>query len=82
MDEPLLGKITQGERMLIYIDSRKEPYEGSIGFISPVAEFTPKNIETMELRPELVYRFRVIIKNPDSHLKQGMPVTIKCKKDT
>ena len=82
VDEPLLGKITQGESMLIYIDSRKEPYEGSIGFISPVAEFTPKNIETMVLRPELVYRFRVIIKHPDSHLKQGMPVTIKCKKDT
>jgi len=82
VDEPLLGKITQGESMLVYIDSRKEPYEGSIGFISPVAEFTPKNIETMELRPDLVYRFRVIIKHPDSHLKQGMPVTIKCKKDT
>ena len=82
VDEPLLGKITQGQSMLIYIDSRKEPYEGSIGFISPVAEFTPKNIETMELRPDLVYRFRVIIKHPDSHLKQGMPVTIKCKKDT
>lgn len=79
--EPLLGKITQGESMLVYIDSRKEPYEGSIGFISAVAEFTPKNIETTELRPDLVYRFRVIIKNPDSHLKQGMPVTIKCKED-
>jgi len=82
VDEPLLGKITQGTSMLIYTDSRKEPYEGSIGFISPVAEFTPKNIETTELRPDLVYRFRVIIKNPDSHLKQGMPVTIKCKEDT
>ena len=81
VDEPLLGKITQGEPMLVYTDSRKEPYEGSIGFISPVAEFTPKNIETMELRPDLVYRFRVIIKNPDSHLKQGMPVTIKREKD-
>lgn len=82
VDEPLLGKITQGETLWVYIDSRKEPYEGSIGFISPVAEFTPKNIETMELRPDLVYRFRVIIKHPDSHLKQGMPVTIKHKKDT
>jgi HlyD family secretion protein len=82
VDEPLLGKITQGETLWVYIDSRKEPYEGSIGFISPVAEFTPKNIETMELRPDLVYRFRVIIKHPDAHLKQGMPVTIKPKKET
>ncbi len=76
VDEPLLGKIKRGEKMHLYIDSREEPYVGHIGFISPVAEFTPKNIETMELRPDLVYRFRIIIENPDAMLKQGMPVTI------
>ncbi|QIR75882.1 efflux RND transporter periplasmic adaptor subunit [Sulfurospirillum diekertiae] len=81
VDEPDLGSITQGEKMLVYVDSRKKPYEGHIGFISPVAEFTPKNIETTQLRPDLVYRFRVIIAEPDSHLKQGMPVTITCQKD-
>lgn len=82
VDEPLLGKIKRGEEMLIYTDSRKEPYKGSIGFISDVAEFTPKNIETTVLRPDLVYRFRVIITNPDSGLKQGMPVTIKALEDS
>lgn len=81
IDEPLLGKIKRGEQMLVYTDSKKEPYKGTIGFISDVAEFTPKNIETTELRPDLVYRFRVIITNPDSTLKQGMPVTIKALKE-
>lgn len=75
--EAELGKIKQGEKMLVYTDVRAEPYEGHVGFISPIAEFTPKNIETPETRPNLVYRFRVIITNPTPELKQGLPVTIK-----
>ncbi|MDH4945022.1 HlyD family efflux transporter periplasmic adaptor subunit [Sulfurimonas sp. C5] len=75
--EAELGKIKQGQKMLVYTDVREEPYEGYVGFISPVAEFTPKNIETPEARPNLVYRFRVIITNPSAELKQGLPVTVK-----
>lgn len=81
VDESNLGKIKPSEKMLIYTDSRKEPYEGYIGFISSNAEFTPKNIQTEELRADLVYRFRVIVKNPDNNLKQGMPVTLKIVKE-
>jgi HlyD family secretion protein len=52
------------------------PYAGHIGFISPTAEFTPKTVETRELRTDLVYRLRVIVDNPDGGLRQGMPVTV------
>ena len=51
-------------------------YHGFIGFISPTAEFTPKTVETRELRTDLVYRLRVIVDNPDGGLRQGMPVTV------
>ena len=59
IDEKNLGNIKPGLKMSIQTDSRSENYEGVIGFISPVAEFTPKNIETQELRADLVYSFRV-----------------------
>jgi membrane fusion protein YbhG len=52
------------------------PYAGHIGFISPTAEFTPKTVETRELRTGLVYRLRVVVDNPDGGLRQGMPVTV------
>ncbi|MDR1977094.1 MAG: HlyD family efflux transporter periplasmic adaptor subunit [Campylobacteraceae bacterium] len=80
VDEPNLGAISQGDEVLVYADVREEPYLGVVGNISPVAEFTPKNIETIELRSDLVYRFRVLLKDPDKKIKQGMPVTVKLKK--
>ena len=75
--EPDLGKVPPGTLVKIYTDTRKEPYDGSIGFVSPTAEFTPKNVETQDLRTALVYRLRVIVRNPDAALRQGMPVTVK-----
>jgi HlyD family secretion protein len=80
VDEPYLGVISQGDKVFVYADVRKEPYAGIVGYISPLAEFTPKNIETMELRSDLVYHFRVLLQDPDKKIKQGMPVTIKLKK--
>ncbi|MFV0481675.1 MAG: HlyD family efflux transporter periplasmic adaptor subunit, partial [Campylobacteraceae bacterium] len=79
VDEPNLGTISQGMKVDIFTDTKTEPYSGQIGYISPVAEFTPKNIETIELRADLVYYFRVLVLNPDSKIKQGMPVTVKLK---
>ena len=52
-------------------------YHGHVGFISPTAEFTPKTVETRELRTDLVYRLRVVVDNPDGGLRQGMPVTVR-----
>ena len=51
-------------------------YPARVGFISPTAEFTPKTVETRELRTNLVYRLRVLVDKPDGGLRQGMPVTV------
>jgi len=80
IDQKRLADIKTGLNMLVYSDSRKEPYNGYISFISSIAEFTPKNIETQELRADLVYSFRVIVKDFDDRLKQGMPVTLEVAK--
>lgn len=75
--EPVLGKIHPGLEVTVTTDSAPDrPYRGKIGFISPVAEFTPKSVETPELRTDLVYRLRVVIDEPDQGLRQGMPVTV------
>jgi HlyD family secretion protein len=52
-------------------------FEGWIGFISPVAEFTPKNVETTDLRTKLVYEVRVFARDPQNRLRLGMPVTVR-----
>jgi HlyD family secretion protein len=78
ISEPYLGLIYPGMPAEIYTDTPGGPvYKGQIGFISPVAEFTPKTVETTDLRTTLVYRLRIIVDNPDYRLKQGMPVTVK-----
>ena len=78
MSERYLGIIKQGMKALVYTDSNKEKaYEGLVSFISPLAEFTPKNVQTEDLRTDLVYRFRIILKEHDDMIRQGMPVTIK-----
>lgn len=75
--EPLLGKVHPGMSMLVWTDSRPDhPYAARVGFVSPVAEFTPKNVETQSLRTDLVYRLRIIVDEPDEGLRQGMPVTV------
>ena len=76
--EPDLGIVFPGMEAEIYTDTKKgTPYKGHVGFISPVAEFTPKTVETTQLRTDLVYRLRIIAENPDQGLRQGMPVTVK-----
>lgn len=77
ISEKFLGKIKKGISAKIYTDSNSKTYTGKVSFISSVAEFTPKNVETEELRSDLVYRFRIIVEDFDEGLKQGMPVTIK-----
>lgn len=78
VSEPQLGLIYPGMPAEVYTDTlRGHAYLGHIGFISPVAEFTPKTVETTQLRTDLVYRLRVIVDNPDHGLRQGMPVTVK-----
>ncbi len=75
--EPDLGRIHPGMKVEIRTDSHDgKSYGGQIGYISPRAEFTPKTVETAELRTALVYRLRIVVEKPDEGLRQGMPVTV------
>ncbi len=75
--EPDLGRVHPGMKVRVTSDTAPyRAYEGTVGFVSPVAEFTPKSVETPELRTDLVYRLRIVIANPGPDLRQGMPVTV------
>lgn len=78
VSEIYLGTVYPGMPAKIYTDTPNgKIYDGNVGFISPVAEFTPKTVETTQLRTDLVYRLRIYASNPDLGLRQGMPVTVK-----
>lgn len=76
VDEPHLGRVAPGQRVTVTTDSSGAVYEGKVGFISPRAEFTPRSVETTELRTDLVYRLRIVVDASDEGLRQGMPVTV------
>ena len=74
--EPDLGRIVPGMKAEVRTDSYPDKvYRGWVGFISPTAEFTPKNVETPDLRTRLVYQVRVLVCNPRNELRLGMPAT-------
>lgn len=83
LSETDLGNIKYGMKAKVLTDSvnpetgKKREYNGWIGYISPVAEFTPKTVQTEDLRTDLVYRVRVYVYDIDKYLRQGMPTTIK-----
>ncbi len=77
IDEPDLGKIHAGMKAEVVTDSYPEKaYSAWIGYISPTAEFTPKTVQTTEVRTSLVYQVRVYVDNPQNELRLGMPVTV------
>jgi HlyD family secretion protein len=77
VSEPDLGRIRPGMDVQIKTDTPGgKTYSGKIGFISTTAEFTPKTVETTELRTSLVYRLRIVVEDPSGYLRQGMPVTV------
>jgi HlyD family secretion protein len=77
VDESDLGRISPGMAVEVTTDSNTKTYHGSIGYIAPTAEFTPKTVQTRDLRTDLVYRLRVIVDDPDDGLRQGQPVTVR-----
>ena len=80
VEEPDLGKLRHGMAAQISSDSFPDKtYQGWVGYISPTAEFTPKAVETTELRASLVYQVRVFACNPQDQLRLGMPVTVSIK---
>lgn len=78
--EPELGLIRFGMPAEVVTDvGNGKRFVGQVGFISPVATFTPKTVETLDLRTQLVYPLRIITEDPDNLLRQGMPVTVYLK---
>jgi HlyD family secretion protein len=76
-----LGRVQPGMAATLVIDSDPQPLAGKVGFMSSVAEFTPKTVQTEELRTSLVYEIRVLADDPQDRLRLGMPVTVKLKRD-
>lgn len=77
VDEPRLGRIRPGMRVEAETDAAPgRRFAGHVGYIAPAAEFTPKNVETYEVRTSLVYRIRVQVEDPDNIMRQGMPVRV------
>jgi HlyD family secretion protein len=77
VSEPDLSRIGPGMAVTLKADGNPKSYAGTIGYISPRAEFTPKSVETEDLRTDLVYRLRIVVESPDGALRQGQPVTIQ-----
>lgn len=81
--EPNLANVKYGMKAKVLTDTinpktgKPREYTGWIGYISPVAEFTPKTVQTQDLRTDLVYRVRIYVYEIDEFLRQGMPVTVK-----
>lgn len=72
--ESEIGKIRPGQKARVKIDTfPSKSYTGSVSFISPEGEFTPKIIQTQKERVKLVYLVKIAIPNPDLELKTGMP---------
>jgi len=77
LPESALGRIALGGSATITTDSFPgKIYQGWVGYISPTAEFTPKNVQTAELRTRLVYSVRIFACNPQQELRLGMPATV------
>lgn len=75
--EPDLGNVQPGMPVQVATDTPGgRLYAGKVGYISPTAEFTPKTVETRQLRTSLVYRVRIVVLDPDGSLRQGMPVSV------
>lgn len=77
VSETDLGALREGLKVAITADAfPARSFPGWVGFISPVAEFTPKSVETSELRSSLVYQVRVFVQDPANELRLGMPTTV------
>jgi HlyD family secretion protein len=75
--EPDVGRLKTGMSASVALDSfPNRRFNGWVGFISPVAEFTPKSVETTELRTSLVYEVRVFVKDPSDQLHLGSPASV------
>ncbi len=78
VNEPDLGKLKPGMAAQVFTDSYPDrPVAGTVGYISSVAEFTPKSVQTEDLRTSLVYEVRVVVEDATDELRLGQPVTVR-----
>jgi HlyD family secretion protein len=83
VSEPDLGKVHPGMAAAVGMDSFADRrFAGWVGFVSSVAEFTPKTVQTQELRTSLVYEVRVFVADPRDELRLGAPATVDLKLET
>ena len=73
IDEPSLSQVILGHQVTVLIDGSDRTFDGTVSFISPIAEFTPKNVQTPDERAKLVFRVKIQLANPDGTFKPGMP---------
>ena len=69
-----MPRLRLGQPATVFDDAGGAGLKGTVTFISPKAEFTPRNVQTAEERSKLVYRIKVTVDNSKGILKQGMPV--------
>lgn len=74
--QPDLPRIRPGMAVEVTVDGSDKRWPAKVGFIAPVAEFTPKTVQTEQLRTDLVYRVRLTVDDPKGELRQGQPVTV------
>ncbi len=72
--EPVVPLLKISQAATVFTDAAGAGIAGTITYISPKAEFTPRNVQTAEERSKLVYRIRISVDNRDGVLKQGMPI--------
>lgn len=78
VSETQLALVRSGMAASVTTDTHpNQPVQGTIGFISSTAEFTPKNVQTEELRTSLVYEVRVLVRDPNNALRLGQPATVR-----
>jgi HlyD family secretion protein len=74
ISEVELARVKVGQEAKVYIDGEpQKAFSGKVTYISSIAEFTPKNVQTKEDRTKLVFGVKIDIPNPDGILKPGMP---------
>ena len=77
--EPMIPRVAIGQAATVLTDAGGQGLEGKVTFVSPRAEFTPRNVQTAEERSKLVYRIKVTVDNSAGILKLGMPVDAELK---
>ncbi len=77
VNEQQLGSVKLGQKAEVRIDGQEQSKEGTVTYISPVAEFTPKNVQTKEERTKLVFGVKIEADNKDGVLKPGLPADAK-----